>query len=133
MIRRCRETGLPEPEFSVSDGFVITLYRPVAGGPGEVLMQPESRPESQPESQPESLELRVLGLLERGPLGKAEISVRLGQKEVSGRLNQVIRLSLAEQTIEYTLPGKPHSRMQKYRLTEKGASQLTALRRSRES
>lgn len=26
MIRRCREIGLPEPQFSVSDGFVTTIW-----------------------------------------------------------------------------------------------------------
>lgn len=124
MIRRCREAGLAEPEFSISDGFTIIINRPVAS-----RVQPESRPESQPESQPESLELRILGLLERSPLRKSEISVRLGQKEISGRLNQIMRLLLAEQTVEYTIPGKPNSRMQKYRLTEKGVARLTALRR----
>ena len=29
MIRRCREAGLPEPEFSMTDGFVITMRRKV--------------------------------------------------------------------------------------------------------
>ena len=27
MIERCRASGLAEPEFSVSDGFVTTIYR----------------------------------------------------------------------------------------------------------
>lgn len=27
MIRRCRETGLPEPEFTVTDGFQIVIRR----------------------------------------------------------------------------------------------------------
>ena len=31
MIRRCQETGLPEFEFSLSDGFVVTLRRKAAG------------------------------------------------------------------------------------------------------
>ena len=29
MIRRCVETGLPEPEFAVADGFVTTIRRVV--------------------------------------------------------------------------------------------------------
>lgn len=29
MIRRCREAGLPEPEFSLEDGFRISLGRPL--------------------------------------------------------------------------------------------------------
>ena len=102
MIRRCREAGLPEPEFSMADGFVITMRRKVQQRDGKVSGQPESQLESRPESQPESLERRVLSLLSAGPLSKSELSGRLGQKEVSGHLNQVIRILLADQTIEYT-------------------------------
>jgi len=81
--------------------------------PGEVAA-------AQPESQPESLELRVLAMLADEPLSKAQISSRLGHKEISGQLNKVMRLLLAEDNIEYTLPDKPSSRLQKYRLTSKG-------------
>lgn len=59
-------------------------------------------------------------MLANEPLSKAEISSRLGQKEISGQLNKVIRLLLADRNIEYTIPGKPSSRLQKYRLTNKG-------------
>jgi ATP-dependent DNA helicase RecG len=79
-----------------------------------------------PESQPESLELRVLRQLTE-PLAKAELSGRLGHKEISGRLNQVIRILLADQTVEYTIPDKPNSRLQKYRLTAKGKNLLATL------
>jgi predicted HTH transcriptional regulator len=128
MIRRCREAGLPEPEFSMSDGFVITIRRAVQQRIGEA----SGRPESRPESQPESLERRVLGLLADGSLSKSELSSRLGQKEVSGHLNQVIRILLADQTVEYTRPEKPTSRLQKYRLTDKGAALLAGVRRKDE-
>jgi ATP-dependent DNA helicase RecG len=54
-------------------------------------------------------------------LSKAELSGRLGQKEVSGQLNRVIRILLAQGLVEYTIPDKPNSRLQKYRLTATGA------------
>lgn len=82
--------------------------------------QPDSQPESQPDSQPESLDQRVIAVLNSQPLSKVEISARLGQKEVSGQLNKVIRLLVSQGMIEYTLPDKPNSRLQKYRLTQKG-------------
>lgn len=31
---------------------------------------------------------------------------------------------MAESLIEYTIPGKPNSRLQKYRLTQKGSKRL---------
>ena len=63
-------------------------------------------------AQPESLELRVLAMLANEPLSKAQISSRLGHKEITGQLNKVMRLLLAEGNIEYTLPDKPGSRLQ---------------------
>ena len=122
MIERCRNAGLAEPEFSLTDGFVITLLRK----PGRAFeaIGGKTQPESRPESQPESLEIRVLRHLTASPLGKAELSARLGQKEISGQLNKVIRVLLGDQTIEMTIPDKPNSRLQEYRLTAKGRAWL---------
>lgn len=129
MIRRCVAAELPEPQFAVTDGFTTTIGR---RSRAEAQQSMEQRlwpqPESQPEWQPESLEVRVLCLLESGPMAKAELSKSLGQKEVSGQLNKIIRLLLADQTIEHTIPEKPQSRLQKYRLTEKGRTALEAMR-----
>lgn len=58
---------------------------------------------------------------------KSELSKNLGQKVVSGPLNAVVRRLLNEQMIEYTLPEKPNSRLQKYRLTDKGRTELSKL------
>ena len=52
----------------------------------------------------------------------------LGQKEISGQLNKVVRVLLGDQTIEYTIPDKPNSRMQRYRLTAKGRAVLDKLK-----
>lgn len=129
MISRCRAAGLAEPEFTLADGFKITVRRAPGGAyvavGGQVVGLDTAQPESQPESRPESLEVRVLRLLTAEPLAKAGLSSGLRQKEISGQLNKVIRLMLAEQTIEYTIPDKPSSRLQKYRLTAKGRAWLT--------
>ncbi|MCY4234612.1 MAG: DUF4062 domain-containing protein [Bacteroidetes bacterium] len=80
--------------------------------------QPESGVESQPESGVESLETRILHLLKDGPLSKNELSAKLGQKRISGQLNKVVRSLIAEEIINLTIPEKPQSRLQKYRLAE---------------
>lgn len=82
------------------------------------MVTPGRGVESQPESQPESLSQRVILLLEAQSRSKAEIAANLGQKTVSGQLNKVIRALLDQGAIEYTLPDKPNSRLQEYRLTE---------------
>ena len=62
-----------------------------------------------------------------GPLAKSAISAGLEQKAVSGQLNKVIRELLREELIEYTIPEKPNSRLQQYRLTGSGQSRLVEL------
>ena len=115
-----QENGSPAPEFEFDEDHSYFLVRlPVHPAALEVVQQkprPESRLESQPESQPESLDLRVLEMLSSGPASKAEISEKLGQREVSGQLNKIMRELIAEGRVEYTLPDKPNSRLQKYRL-----------------
>ena len=119
VIEMCERHGAAPPVFEEKQGFLVVTFRAqmVAGGAVPGSGQPESRPELQPESQPESLDRRVLALLRPQALGKAEISANLGQKEVSGQLNKVIRALMDQGLIEYTLPDKPNSRLQKYRLT----------------
>lgn len=93
----------------------------------------DRHPESQPESQPESLARRVLDLLAGGSMSKLEISLRLGQKEISGQLNRVLRGLLRERLVSYSIPAKPNSRLQKYILTGEGARRLAEPRERRTS
>jgi len=130
MIRRCVDAGLPEPEFAVTDGFVVTIRRPELSQrvDGELKSRQESQQESQQESRPKSLEEKVLSLLTAGqPMSRLELSKGLGQKKISGQLNKVIRLLMRTRSIEYTLPDKPQSRFQKYRLTDKGRATALGL------
>ena len=65
-------------------------------------------------------------------MSKSELSGKLGQKEVSGQLNKIVRELLADQMIEKTIPDKPTSRLQKYRLTDKGRAIIANLKSSDE-
>ena len=53
--------------------------------------------------------------LSQGELSKAEIASKIGMKNVTGYLNRTIRSMLTEGLIEYTIPEKPNSRLQKYK------------------
>ena len=118
MIRRCSDAGLSEPEFTDSSGFKTTIWR--ATPPEQIKVQPESLPGD--------LKSKVLNLLTEGPLSKSELSKKLGHKEVSGQLNKVVRNLMADRMIEYTLPEKPTSPRQQYRLTDKGRTELANLK-----
>jgi len=140
IVDECKKAGLPEPEFREEFGGFSVFFRkadkvtnkaqveaqeaqvetkPKQSGE-QTRRQPESRPESQPESRPESLNILVVRRLSQAPLSKAELSASLGHKEISGQLNKIIRELLQNKIIEYTIPDKPQSRLQKYRLTAKG-------------
>ena len=108
----------PEPEFTDSGGFKITIWR--AKPPEQIKVQPESLPRD--------LESRVINLLADGAMSRSELSKKLGQKEVSGQLKKVFRDLLVDGMIEYTLPDKRRSPRQQYRLTEKGRIALASLK-----
>jgi len=90
MIKRCRDDGLEEPEFALTDGFVVTVRR---------------KPE---------LAFKAVG----GITG--EVTGEVGTKFRHQVLNPLIDDGLLEMTIPY----KPTSIKQKYRLTEKGRALL---------
>ena len=118
MIRRCSDANLSEPEFTDSSGFKITIWR--AKSPEQIKVQPESLPSN--------IRSRVLNLLTNETMSKSELSKKLGHKEVSGQLNKVVRNLMADGAIEYTLPERPTSPRQKYRLTDKGRTELANLK-----
>jgi ATP-dependent DNA helicase RecG len=64
-------------------------------------------------------------------MSKSALSAALGQKEVSGHLNQLVRRLVAEQWVAYTIPNKPQSRLQKYSLTAEGSIRLATLQQGK--
>ena len=103
MIRRCREVGLREPEFAVADGFVTTIWRKPGEVTGEVTGEVE----------------RVVLVLE-GEMRRAEIQEALGLRHEDYFREAYLTPALQADCVAMTLPDKPRSSRQKYRLTPKG-------------
>ncbi|MBR4611655.1 MAG: hypothetical protein IKO40_02970 [Kiritimatiellae bacterium] len=84
-------------------------------------------PELRPELGPESIAGRILVALSKSELGKMGLARAIGQQSIAGKTNLRIREMLSAGLIERTIPDKPTSRFQKYRLTAKGRAALESL------
>ena len=114
IIDWCKGNSNPKPSWIEQSGSLVLKLFPNASA--TLATQKESQLELPLESQQKSLHDRVLPLLASGPFSKSEITARLGQKQPSGPLHTLIRLLMDEGAIACTIPEKPNSRLQKYKL-----------------
>ena len=110
IVGACRSHKI-KAEFRMEGGCFIVCLR----------KQPESRPESRPES---GVSVRMLQALVGGTKSRGELASVLGHKGVSGAVKKSVSSLLEQGLMAFTLPNKPQSRLQKYRLTDKGQAVL---------
>jgi len=107
----------PAPQWRASTEQVTEqVAAPITGQvAGQVTDPPrlESRLESR-------LAAKLMLFFIQAEAGKRELAHQLGHQSVSGELHKQIRRLLDAELIAMTLPNKPNSRLQKYRLTDAG-------------
>lgn len=107
MIAKLRGAGLPEPEFRQDGGiFVQALRRPPAPGPAEATG--EVTPE-----------VRLVQVLV-GEMTRQQLQDALGLKHEDHFRKAYLQPALEAGLIEMTIPDKPRSSRQRYRLTPEG-------------
>ena len=123
IFAEARELGLPEPkieEIGMCLRFTVYLAKP-----HQIKTETTEHVEAQVEAQVKAqVDLRILQACAETPLSSAEIATALGHKTLSGNVRRALPALREAGLLEFTIPGKPNSRLQKYRLTENGKQAL---------
>jgi len=119
LFKQVAEQGFSEP-FIRELGLRVRFVFPLATS---IQIQEPTQP--QPESGVESkMAGQIISFLNEKNLSKSEIAKRLGKPRPTRYLNDLMAKLLRERYVEYTIPEKPNSRLQKYRLTEEGRQEI---------
>ena len=122
IIDDCQSRGLPEPEFRVRAGTFIAIFRPavIASRPGaESIPPPTGQVAGQGTGQVAGQVMRLLHAL-RQDMTRSQIQATVGLQGLANFRRLYLAPALKARLIEMTIPNKPNSRLQKYRLTERG-------------
>jgi predicted HTH transcriptional regulator len=118
MADLCRAAGLRPPEFRLDMGcFILTLWRPDKSNKTEAINHRASY--RQVTGQVTGQVQRLLAVCE-GVLSRQELQERLGLRHRDSFQHNYLQPALEAGLIEMTIPDKPRSSKQQYRLTEKG-------------
>ncbi len=111
IIEWCKKNINPDPIWEVRVQSVVTTFFPSL-----FFSRGQKTQKTRPELRPGSLEEKILNVLQENPLSKGELANILGHKHISGGLKKALQSLMKQEKIAHTVPAKPNSRLQKYRL-----------------
>ena len=137
MFDLCRKAGLRPPEFRLDNGFfILTIWRKRPTGQGKPHIKhqvgtklalsehPATQSPTQSATQLTDPVIRLLLVLRNGELSSGELRSVLKIKHRPTFRENYLHPALKSKYIEYTIPNKTNSRLQKYRITDKGRNYL---------
>lgn len=99
----------------------LAAVSPVMTPVGTPVMTPVATPVGKPsETLIDEVQRKVLAVLFDSVMSTAELAKAVGISQAKNMRRRYLRLLSDMRFVEYTRPHKPNSRLQKYRLTEKG-------------
>ena len=132
IIEKCEAQGLATPQYKPDAAIFHTIIwrktveRAVAQSSDPVAHQVAYDVAYQVAYQnvPSNTAGRIFLILKDGPHGRADIAKAIGVTRMARSLKLALDTLMEDGLIEYTIPDNVRSRLQKYRLTEKGRQML---------
>ena len=138
-FRQLELTNLPNLIYGFTDeqlALAVSSVPPVAPPVVPPVTTPVAPPVTTPVVTPvgkpsetliDAVQRKVLAALKGGNImSTSELAEKVGISQPKDMRRRYLRLLLDMGLVEYTIPQKPNSRLQKYRLTDKGRSALAA-------
>ena len=131
--QECLDYGVAEPLIEVSENWVTTTFRrpaaPAAGGAGTGMARPGAQQAEVREGTKSAPSRHQVSILRNCLTGKSirEIMAHAGRRDRTKFRHQVMQPLLDAGWLAMTIPDKPTSSRQKYRLTAAGRQVLTEM------
>lgn len=136
VIEMCRQAGTPEPEFAEIAGAAVVRFRVKVGVTPRVARQdePQATPQVTPHVTPQvtphvTPQVRALLRAARRASRRDELQAAAGIRDREHFRLAYLEMLLKAGLLERTIPDKPRSRNQRYRLTRAGARLLARRRK----
>ncbi|MBI2837903.1 MAG: putative DNA binding domain-containing protein [Acidobacteria bacterium] len=122
VIAMCRQAGIRPPEFDEIAGSAVVRFRVAVGTTAESAAEVTTQVATQVTTQV-TTQVRLLSVLKE-EMTRQDLQQALGLENRMHFSIAYLLPALRAGLIEYTIPDKPNSRLQKYRLTQAGKARL---------